>query len=73
MHCPSCWNSLPGQAGICPHCGRALSLDDMRRQRELEEKINMESRGKGGCLRVVLVAALLVLLFGLIRTWFLRF
>ncbi len=70
LHCPVCWNTLPPDALRCPHCGKVLSSDELARQRELEDEIDIERRRKGGCLGVLVVAALLAGFFGLIRMFF---
>jgi len=70
-HCPSCWNALPPQATSCPHCGRPLSQQDIQRAQDVAAKVGIEGRRQGGCCAIVLVLVLIVVLFSLLRGFFL--
>ena len=71
IHCPYCWNSLVQTAQYCPHCGKALPPDVLAQQHEFEEKLDLEGRKRGGgCCGALLLVALLLAFFGLIRCFF---
>ena len=70
LYCPDCWNPLSPEARLCPHCGRQLSSQDMRRQREVAAKVNIEGRRRGGCCAVLLVMALIFIFFSLLRYFY---
>ena len=71
LHCPFCWNVLTPQAQYCPHCGKALPGDLLAQQQEFEERLDLDGRKRGGgCCGVLLLVALLLAFFGLIRCFF---
>jgi len=67
LYCPVCWNSLPSDTRLCPHCGKSLSPEDVQRQREMAAKVDIENRRRGGCCSVFLVIALIFTFFSLLR------
>ena len=71
LYCPACWNPVPSDVRFCPHCGKVLSSQDMRHQQEVAAKVNIEGRRRGGCCAVLLVTALIVAFFSLLRGFFL--
>ena len=70
LYCPGCWNLLSSGARLCPHCGRPLSPQDMQRQQEVADKVDIESRKRGGCCAVLMVIALILAFFSLLRYFF---
>jgi len=70
LYCPACWNPVPADALLCPHCGKALSSQAMQHQQEVAAKVNIEGRRRGGCCAAVVVIALLLIFFSLLRGFF---